>query len=254
MSQLLDCCHESISSSSLFILLISVVGALSQALTNPPGNSTESPHIMNHTKAVANIGVILPFNDRYSFSMRKLVPTIGLSQKYLEERSITHGISFNFYYGDSKCSDKDGPLAAFDFYYDKNVNCFIGPVCDFSLSAVSSYASHWSLPVLSPGGLSHKFGVDKLQDYSTLTRVGVTLETFALSFVGIMKQFKWTKMKVLYEVDKGEIQFCYALNSALIYTQSKTDIKGSNFMLKDPTGLGESEEALKKVATKLSGK
>lgn len=250
----LDCYYKTVSTISMCLFLISTACALLQSSTNAPQRSSERLRVARQAPAEANVGVILPFDNSYLFSKWKLMPTIKLSQKYLAERSITHGFKFKFFDMDSKCSDTHGPIAAFDLYDQQKVNCFIGPMCDYSLSPVALYASEWAVPVLSPGGLSHMFGRDKLMDYTTLTRVGVTMESVTRSIVGIMKHFGWTKMKLLYQVDQTQIKLCYALNSAMIHTLNGTGIQGNYFMLKEGIRQEDKEEHLKKVATKLSGK
>lgn len=216
----------------------------------------DSVHNERPTEIVSKIGVILPYNDTYDYSVRKVIPTIGLSMKYLAGRSITHGISFHFFFGDSRCSDVHGPVVAFDFYDNKGVNCFVGPFCDYSLSPVSSYASHWRLPIISPGGLSHDFGQSKLTEYTTLTRVGFTLEDMSMGFVNVMKNFGWKRSKVLYEhLNQQESDTrCFAVNAAMISIANKTDIHVSSVRL-ETRGQDKYEDSLiREVGLKSSGK
>lgn len=187
-------------------------------------------------RIVIKVAVLLPYSDTFLFSYGKVKPSIALAEKYLATRGITSGFSIKFLYGNSNCSPKNGPLRAFDFRRKEHVNCFIGPVCDYSLAPVSRYAPYWNIPVVSPGGLSHSFAVSKLADFPFLTRVGVTFNSMSLGFMKFMNHFKWKKMKVLYDKE-GNINnhrmenFCILSASAIIYTANISNVLASYFPL-----------------------
>ncbi|CAG5119270.1 unnamed protein product, partial [Candidula unifasciata] len=136
-------------------------------------------------------------------------------------------ISPVYSYADSKCSSTYGPIEA--FRYSKLVQVFFGPVCDYSLAAVARYSAVWKIPVVSAGGLSHDFGMDKRDpqaEYRTLTRVGLTSFTsMAQVTTTILKVHKWEKVLIVYEVSgfpQIQDKFCYLAVSALVYV-SKED-------------------------------
>lgn len=169
---------------------------------------------------VVNLAVIAPRNESRMFSIRHIKPVIQYAIEEFKHQSLLVGVNVSVRYGDSKCDSKEAPLKAFDFYMADKVNVFLGPICDYSLAPVSRYAPYWNLPVLSPGGFAHDFGADKLDEFPTLTRTGVTFNSLARSTISLFKHFNLTHAKVIYD-QSGHSgitpKFCFLAASAIVY-------------------------------------
>lgn len=207
-------------------------------------------------KHVVKIAVIVPYDSSFQFSAQGIVPSICQAKRYLASRKVMSAFQLEFYFGDSKCSDKEGPILAFEFYRHVGVNCFLGPVCDYSLAPVCRYAPYWGIPVVSPGGLSHSFGERKLADYSSLTRVGATFDSMTLGLIAFMKHFGWRKVKVIYNSHAGGHQmpgFCFLMASAMIHMSKMAMFTGKFVIFME--GKDKPENLLKnEVGTEISGK
>ncbi|CAG5114464.1 unnamed protein product [Candidula unifasciata] len=216
----------------------------------------ESPEVNATEKHTVKIAVIVPYNSSFQFSAQGIVPSICQAKKYLASKKIMSSFQLQFYFGDSKCSDKEGPILAFEFYRQVGVNCFMGPVCDYSLAPVSRYAPYWGIPVISPGGLSHSFGESKLVDYASLTRVGATFDSLTLGLIAFMKQFGWRKVNVIYNSQAKGHQisgFCFLMASAMIHMSKRAMFTGKFVIFME--GRDKPENVLiNEIGTEISGK
>lgn len=209
-------------------------------------------------KVIIKVGVILPNNSIYQFNHRKIVPSILQAEAQLAKRNITSGFVFQFYYGDSHCDTKHGPLVAYDFYRHHRVNCFIGPVCDYSVAPIARYSPFWMTSLISPGALSHSFQVERAQKFRTLTRVGATFNSMTMAFQAYMNYFGWRKLKVIYDAlssfDNQPLhRYCYLATSTIVGTLKHTEIEVKYSMIVE--GKYEADDVLKEaVGTEISGK
>jgi hypothetical protein len=172
------------------------------------------------------IATILPNNNDYDFSIGHVQPSIEYAIEQVYNRNLLpEWIKLDVNYSDSRCNARDAPVAAFDYYMKKSVNLYLGPVCDYSLAPVARYAPYWKLPVISPGGFAHNFGETKsdvsknTEGFFTLTRIGMTFNSMALSIIQTIKHFGWNKVQLTYDSDgHSEVspKFCYLAGSALI--------------------------------------
>ena len=146
---------------------------------------------------VVNIGVILPKEGPYPFAMNKTVPAIQYAIDSIENMTdILKGYKFNLMYGDSECSETMGPLMAINMYYKNSVHLFLGPSCDYSVSSVARFSSHWSVPVMTAGAMVQQFR-DKEQ-YRLLTRMSGSYDKLGDCFVKLFKQFNWVTPAMIY--------------------------------------------------------
>ncbi len=177
--------------------------------------------IGSHRQQV-KIAAILPNNTSRMFSIAKSAPGIQIAIEKVRKLHLLpkHDLVVN--YADSRCSVKDGPLAAFNFYMNKEVQVFLGPVCDYALAPVARYSFAWNIPVISTGGFAHDF-VEKASNstepdtFPYLTRVHLTFDSLGDFMITMLKQYRWKYIKVLYETDghtKIAGRFCYLAMSA----------------------------------------
>ncbi|XP_050396920.1 atrial natriuretic peptide receptor 1 isoform X2 [Patella vulgata] len=177
--------------------------------------------ISSCAKLNVKLAAILPRMDSRKFSIHNIQPVLQYTTDYVE-RTILPNVHISVNYANSRCTSKDAPIAAFNFYMKNEVNVFFGPVCDYSLAPVARYAPYWNIPVLSPGGFAHDFGDDKRianAEYSSLTRVGATFNSLAVSMIDMVKEFKWRRVKVIYDGNgHGNItpRFCFLAAAAFV--------------------------------------
>ena len=160
------------------------------------------------------IGVILPNDNRRLFSIRKTAPAVDYAIQKISRMGWLSNHQLNVKYEDSKCDSTAAPIAAFNFYMKRQVQVFLGPVCDYSLAPVARYAPFWSIPVISPGGMAHDFGNKRGDhpEFPLLTRVGFNSDFLARHFIETMDYFNWTNVKVVYSPDgHSDVvnKFCY---------------------------------------------
>ena len=187
-------------------------------------------HAQNELRKVSHnlpkkvvIASILPNDNSRLFSIAKSSPAIQIAIEKVKNQSLLPNHDLIVKFSDSKCSGKWGPLAAFNFYMNKNVHVFLGPTCDYALAPVARYAPEWNLPVISTGGFAHDFGnkVPKsgLESFPSLTRVHLTFGSLGDLFVNVFRYYDWTNVKVVYFPNGHSNiigRFCYLAISAII--------------------------------------
>ena len=92
------------------------------------------------------------FRGNYSWSLPRIKPAITLAvDDILATSNSSSGrvLGFRINYGDSKCSETMGPLAAIDMYLERRVDVFIGPACDYAVSPLARFSPHWNIPVVT---------------------------------------------------------------------------------------------------------
>ncbi len=169
------------------------------------------------------IAAIIPDDNSRIFSIAKSAPAIQIAVEKVKATSLLPNHDLVVKYADSQCSAKWGPLAAFNFYRNRDVHVFLGPVCDYVLAPVARYAPEWNLPVISPGGFAHDFGnkdpTSKGESFPSLTRVHLAYASLGDVVVSTLQYYKWRVVKLIY-ISEGYsdimIRFCYLAISAVV--------------------------------------
>lgn len=80
----------------------------------------------------------------------------------------------------------------------KQVDAFVGPVCDYVLAPIIRQANFWNLPLISPGANAWDFISKRHTVYPMLTRVGpVSNPDVAMMFLRLTQVYKWRKIKLV---------------------------------------------------------
>lgn len=99
------------------------------------------------------VAVILPLTGNHPWSLPLIKPAITLAVDDIGASSSnsTFGssVEFRISYGDSQCSETMGPLSAIDMYLERRADVFIGPACDYAVSAVARFSPFWNIPVVT---------------------------------------------------------------------------------------------------------
>lgn len=209
------------------------------------------------------LALIVPKDVSRLFSIPKVTPAIEYAVDTVLSRNLLRipREKIVIRSADSGCDSVHGPIAAIDMHYRDSVNVFFGPVCDYSLAPVARYAPFWDVPIISPGGMAHDFGVDKKDpnaEFPNLTRVGWTFDSLALYLEAAIIQFQWSKIKIVYDSHgHGEIfdSFCWLAMTAFVRhlrTESPLEYHLYNFV--NMRGYEEYVKILQEeIAAKYSG-
>ena len=165
-----------------------------------------------------SIGVILPEDSKYPWSLKKVMPAIDYALANVKKRQILPGTEMIPVMKDSQCSETIGPLAAIDLHMLQGVHVLLGPVCDYAVAPVARFSPHWNIPVLSAGALVTDF--DNKSEYKLLTRVHGAYSNAADFFIDISQKFNWTTLGLIYHDNKGSGKGksnCYFRMEALFY-------------------------------------
>jgi len=172
----------------------------------------------------------------------------------------TSGISVQFEYRDSQCSDTFGPVNAMDIYYrgagcrtedddlksrSVEIQVFYGPCCKYALSPVGRYANVWNVPVITPGGLTSRFG-DEV-DYIMLTRFIAPFEKVAEFVSLLLAKYGWWHLSFLFHDNIGPDKWkgypmCYDIMEAVAALIHARDKRTAQADVDDATLNGTSSE------------
>lgn len=259
----------SILTSSLIIAIFACLVGAAKGLTKPDsiGNSNipgtkalgeGDPNTEGGSqKQEVKIAAILPKDNKRLFSILKTTPAINYAIERVEKDDVLPRHKLVVKYLDSACSSTNAPLAAFEFYMEKQVDVFFGPVCDYSLAPVARYSPEWNIPVITPGGMAHDFS-EKVREYRSLTRVGITFDSLAVHLLDTLDFFRWDKVKVLYNSmghQKVVSHFCFLAMSAFIKRLRGTTKRFHLFLLKENATNNDLDGVLREeVGTKYASK
>ena len=118
-----------------------------------------------------NIAAILPEDNSRVFSLYRVSPAIEYAIDTLWT-SLLRGHSIQVIYRVSNCSSADGMNHAINLFIAKQVDVFLGPVCDLSVAQVARQTRFWNLPLISVGAMARDFTQYHHIDYPLLTRAG----------------------------------------------------------------------------------
>lgn len=179
---------------------------------------------LKHTQLIdIKIALIAPRDTSRLFSLSKALPAIQYAIESPLVRKKLARCNVIIKSADSNCDAIAAPIQAFKFYQLDKVHILFGPSCDYSLAPVARYSPYWNLPIITPGGLSQKFGADKRDvdaEFPLLTRVGATLDGLGWFFDRVVNQYIWNNVKLVYTSDghsEVTIQFCRMAIAAVVH-------------------------------------
>ena len=161
------------------------------------------------------IAVILPTDNRWGFSLQRVLPAISLALEKVHNMTLhprAKALTIHVNNADSKCHIAEAINQAFNFYMEKKVSVILGPCCDYAAAPVARQLTFWNLPLITAGAMASDFGLMKKSHYPLVTRVGANINSLARVIFAILDHFKWSKVKLVYNPDgQGEIaeKFCH---------------------------------------------
>lgn len=169
-----------------------------------------------------NIAAILPEDGGRQFSSKRISPAIEYAIEHLQNHTdLVKGHRFSVVYRDSNCSSAEPMNHAINFYIQKRVHVFFGPVCDFSVAPVARQVKYWDIPLISAGAMARDFDTFRDVEYNLLSRVGpVNFKSLAIMMMQILERHNWSGFKLIYDnVGQSEYMngFCVLAAQSLIY-------------------------------------
>ena len=155
-----------------------------------------SHYVIILTLEPVKLGILLPSNHTFPFSIDRVVPAIDLAIAFINRTQLlpNHVLIKNV--RDSQCSETIGPSEAIDLYVKDEVNVFIGPVCDYAVAPIARFSTSWSMPVISAGALVKAF--DDKTEYKTLTRIQGSYGKNADFVWEVARTFNWSRLGLLF--------------------------------------------------------
>ena len=144
-----------------------------------------------------NIVVILPEDDEFLFSLKRVLPAVNLAISKLPKIA---NLTFSVKSGDTRCSIAHGIKAAIDLYMESRIDIFFGPVCDFAAGPLVRQVRFWNIPVITAGAMARDFSLKRMSTYPTLTRVGpVNFDSLFMFFLRLFQRYQWGRFMVIYD-------------------------------------------------------
>lgn len=142
------------------------------------------------------IGLILPENLTYMYSISKVLPAVLCSIDEVNSTILSgKDIHISVIAKDSRHSDIYGPLAAIEIYDD--VNVFFGPIYGYAVASVAKYSPYWNVPVITPGAPEEDLR-DRSTKYQLLTRISATYMEVTLMLRDIAEMYAWRNFGLYY--------------------------------------------------------
>lgn len=152
--------------------------------------------------ASLKLGVILPYDARYPWSLPKTNAALLYAVENVQNRSLLPNYEIQLNYGDSKCSEIHGPLVAIDMHIRQMADVFIGPGCDYAVAPVARYSPHWNIPVITGVALVQAF--KEKSTYKQLTRMSSSYVKLGEFVCDTLQRFNWTVVGVIYSAYPNE--------------------------------------------------
>lgn len=168
------------------------------------------------------IAAILPEDAGRLFSFKRISPAIEYAIEHLQNNTdYVTDLTFSVTYRDSNCSSADSMNHAINFYIEKKVDAFFGPVCDYSVAPVARQVKFWDIPLISAGAMARDFDTYRNVEYNLLSRVGpVNFKSLAMMMMQMLEEFEWRGFKLIYD-NEGQSEymnaFCVLAASSLHY-------------------------------------
>ena len=150
--------------------------------------------------AELKIGVILPEDNNYPWSLQRILPAIEIAVETVEKRAILPGHYITINASDSQCSSTQAPLAAIEMYKYEGAHVFFGPACDYALAPIARFTPYWNIPLISAGGQVADF--DNKGEFELLTRINGAYSYAASAFIAVARVFNWARFGLIYHDNK----------------------------------------------------
>ncbi|XP_026815268.1 atrial natriuretic peptide receptor 3 [Rhopalosiphum maidis] len=121
--------------------------------------------------------VILPAEPKFIITLSKVMPVLDIAVRDLYAKGILRetDVTFRFMQKDDNCEDIEAMRSGFELIINGRVDLFLGPTCDYGVDLVARMIKFWNAPLLTTGGFTNDFSLDKRDPkskYFLLVRTG----------------------------------------------------------------------------------
>ena len=196
----------------------SVNNIVPQDVTSIVPNDVTSDEILD-----VNIAIFAPFNESCDYNSAKVMQVVRMAIDTVTRRQLCNGVRINPRPFDSMWPEnRHVEITAYRLIFNstkQTTHAVIGPVASVPLSNIVYAASHENRAVITPGGYSVNFGLNKTvyRDFSNIVRIGPTVNHFFNWFRQLLvDRFKFRKLKLLSD-KHGSNDLCLWLHSGFDY-------------------------------------
>ncbi|XP_030374344.1 atrial natriuretic peptide receptor 3 [Scaptodrosophila lebanonensis] len=153
--------------------------------------------------------VLLPDDNMYQASLPRVLPILKVAEQQLRAKSlIPPHIDFEWLPHNTKCDASLAVIKAMDGVIKQCAQVIFGPVCDYSLAAVSRITKYFNsegTPLITVGGSTYDFEQKKTDcsdEFYMLLRTGMlSFETISELTINVMKRHNWSHSIFYYEAN-----------------------------------------------------
>ncbi|XP_034488082.1 atrial natriuretic peptide receptor 3-like isoform X2 [Drosophila innubila] len=207
--------------------------------------------------------VLLPNDDGYEASLQRVLPILKVAEQQIRATALIPSyIDFHWLAHDTKCDASLGVIRAMDGIIKQCAQVIFGPVCDYSLAAVSritKYFNSQGTPLITVGGSTYDFEqkkTDCADEFYMLLRTGMlSFESISELTINVMKQHNWTHSIFYYERDGQRsvagLHTCFLMMKSLGKQMRNENMTFAQYPLESNT-TNRSEEMRREIGNKHS--
>ncbi|KAL7730938.1 hypothetical protein ACLKA6_014177 [Drosophila palustris] len=207
--------------------------------------------------------VLLPNDDGYEASLQRVLPILKVAEQQIRATALIPSyIDFHWLAHDTKCDASLGVIRAMDGIIKQCAQVIFGPVCDYSLAAVSritKYFNSQGTPLITVGGSTYDFEQKKTDcgdEFYMLLRTGMlSFESISELTINVMKQHNWTHSIFYYERDGQRsvagLHTCFLMMKSLGKQMRNENMTFAQYPLESNT-TNRSEEMRREIGNKHS--
>ncbi|XP_017119064.1 atrial natriuretic peptide receptor 1 isoform X1 [Drosophila elegans] len=205
--------------------------------------------------------VLLPDDNMYQASLPRVLPILKVAEQQIRAKAlIPPHIDFEWLAHDTKCDASLGVIKAMDGIIKQCAQVIFGPVCDYSLAAVSritKYFNSQGTPLISVGGSTYDFEQKKTDcndEFYMLLRTGMlSFETISELTINVMKRHNWSHSIFYYERDGQRsvagMHTCFLMMKSLGKQMRNENMTFAQFPL-EPNLTNRTEEMRREIGNK----
>ncbi|XP_029343212.1 atrial natriuretic peptide receptor 3 isoform X1 [Acyrthosiphon pisum] len=151
--------------------------------------------------------VILPAESKFITTLSKVMPVLDIAVRDLYAKGILRetDVTFKFMQKDDKCEDIEAMRSGFELIINGRVDLFLGPTCDYGVDLVARMIKFWNAPLLTTGGFTNDFSLDKRDPkskYFLLVRTGtLDFQDIADVVLSVLNRYSWKNVLLIYDID-----------------------------------------------------
>ncbi|XP_033149047.1 atrial natriuretic peptide receptor 3 isoform X7 [Drosophila busckii] len=207
--------------------------------------------------------VLLPNDEAYAASLQRVLPILKVAEQQIRSTELIPSyIDFEWLAHDTKCDVSLGVIRAMDGIIKQCAQVIFGPVCDYSLAAVSRITKYFNsegTPLITVGGSTYDFEQKKTDcgdEFYMLIRTGMlSFESISELLINVMKQHNWSHSIFYYERNGQHnvagLHTCFLMMTSLGKQMRKENMTFAQYPL-EPNISNRSDEMRREIGSKHS--